>query len=727
MTTHRILYQPLIRIAYVFLFVFIIACNSFMKKEQQEADKPYTYTNHLVTETSPYLLQHAHNPVNWYAWNDEALEKAKKENKLLLISIGYSACHWCHVMEHESFEDDTVAKIMNDHFVCIKVDREERPDIDQVYMQAVQLMTGSGGWPLNCFTLPDGRPIYGGTYFPKKQWMNILFNLADVYKNDPEKVYQYAEELTEGIKKTELVKLNTEKPDFNIDILHTTCTNWSKNFDTIEGGPNRAPKFPLPNNYQFLLRYYYLSSSLSKGERETLLKHINLTLDKMAYGGIYDQVGGGFSRYSTDSYWKVPHFEKMLYDNAQLVSLYSEAYQLTKNYLYKQVVYETLEFIRREMTSPEQAFYSSIDADSEKEEGKYYVWKKEELQQILENDLPGGFNLFADYYNVNREGLWEDDNYILLRKTPDEEIAKQYKLSVDELRTKIKELKKQVLSVREKRVKPGLDNKILTSWNTLMIKGYTDAYNVFNEPAFLQSAIGNADFILTKLRRSDGGLYHTSPGSAIEGKGPRPINGYLEDYSFTIEALIALYQSTFDEKWLITAKSLMEYTIQHFYNTESKMFWFTSDLDTGLIVRKMEITDNVIPSSNSSIAKSLFMLGHYFDANEYISMSRQMLNNVKNDISSYGSGYSNWAMLMLNFVSPFYEVAIVGNSVNEKRKQFNEHYLPNRIFAGSKTQSQLPLLEDKYVEGKTMIYVCENKSCQLPVENPEEALKQMRK
>ena len=665
------------------------------------------YTNSLIHETSPYLLQHAHNPVNWYPWNEEVLEKAKKENKLMLISIGYSACHWCHVMEHESFEDTTVAAIMNDHFVCIKVDREERPDIDQVYMHAVQLMTGSGGWPLNCFALPDGRPVYGGTYFRKEQWKNLLINLADVYKNDPEKVLQYAHKLTEGIKNTELVKLNPDPDDFNLSLLDTTAENWSKNFDQVQGGPNRAPKFPLPNNYLFLLRYAHLKSD------KKLLDHVLLTLDKMAYGGIYDQIGGGFARYSTDSLWKVPHFEKMLYDNAQLVSLYSEAYQLTRNEEYKSVVYETLEFIKRELTSPEGGFYSALDADSEGEEGKYYVWNKEELKKILGVQ----FDLFADYFNVNATGLWEDA-YILLREKTDEQIANQYKIKIPELQKQVLEMKKKVLAEREKRIRPGLDNKILTSWNALMIKAYVDSYSAFNEPEFLNTALKNAKFILAYRKTTkDEGLIHSD--------GVR--QGFLEDYSFTIEAFISLYEATFDEKWLYASKELMEYTIAHFYDEGSKMFWFTSNLDTALIVRKMELTDNVIPASNSSIAKSLFLLGTYFDKAEYIRMSRQMLNNVKGNIPSYGSGYSNWAMLMLHFTVPFYEITLVGNSVDEKRAELNEHYIPNKIFVGSRNgrESRLPLLENKYVEGKTMIYVCKDKSCQLPVEDVSEALKQM--
>ena len=672
--------------------------------------KDHKYTNSLINETSPYLLQHAHNPVNWLAWNDETLEKAKRENKLILISVGYSACHWCHVMEHQSFEDEQVARLMNDYFVCIKVDREERPDIDQVYMMAVQLMTGQGGWPLNCFALPDGRPIYGGTYFPKTNWMNILLNLADVYKNDPEKVLDYAKQLTEGVKLAELVKINPKKEKLEIEILHKCYENWKTRFDNEDGGPNKAPKFPLPNNYQFLLRYYYHS------KKKDVLEHIELTLQKMAFGGIYDQIGGGFSRYAVDHFWKVPHFEKMLYDNAQLVSLYCEAFQLTKNPLYKNVVYETLEFVERELTSPEGGFYSALDADSEGEEGKYYVWTKEELQTILKED----FDLFSDYYNINNRGFWEHGNYILLRHESDEIIAEKYTLSLANLNSKILLLKKQLLAIREKRIRPGLDNKILTSWNALMLKGYIDAYNVFEEEHYLDVALKNASFLLNNSFSKNGEIFHLANTNSSKRR-----NGFLEDYSFTIEAFISLYESTNHEIYLHKSHELMETVIKHFLDKESGMFFFTSDEDKALITRKMELSDNVIPASNSSIAKSLFTLGHHFEKEEYIMMSGTMLNNIISEIENYGAGYSNWALLLSNFCQPFYEIAIVGKSVDEKRKLLNKHYFPNKIFAGSATENSLPLLKNRFVEKKTLIYVCRNKTCQQPVNEVEEALQQL--
>ncbi|MFL5765158.1 MAG: thioredoxin domain-containing protein [Bacteroidia bacterium] len=670
-------------------------------------ERSATHTNSLIHETSPYLLQHAYNPVNWHAWNEETLDKAKRENKLVLVSIGYSACHWCHVMEHESFEDEKVAQLMNDHFICIKVDREERPDVDQVYMLATQLMTGHGGWPLNCFTLPDLRPVFGGTYFPKASWMNILLNLADVWQQEPQKAIDYAEKLTEGVKLAELVKVNNKQDAFTDTQLSKCYENWKTRFDEEEGGPDKAPKFPLPNNYQFLLRYAYHTDNREAKD------HVKLTLKKMAYGGIYDQLGGGFARYSVDRLWKVPHFEKMLYDNAQLVTLYSEAFLADPDPLYKQVVYETLEFVETELRSPAGGFYSALDADSEGEEGKYYVWTKQELMDLLGGD----FELFADYFNINDRGDWEHGNYILLRFEEDETIAARYKLTAEELNDKIRSLKKRLLAVRQKRVRPGLDNKIITSWNALMLKGYVDAYIAFGEEHFLNMALRNAEFLFMHVFENERLLH-------IAG-GKRKINGFLEDYAFTIEAMIALYEATFDEAFLQKAKDLMHYVSLHFCDRESGMHYFTSDEDAAMITRKMELSDNVIPASNSSIAKSLFILGHYFGKEDFIAASRKMLGHVLPDMEQYGAGYSNWAMLHLHFSRPFYELAIVGKSVDENRKLLQKHYFPNRIFAGSASESSLPLLKDRYKEGETLIYVCKDMTCGQPVKSVEEALTQI--
>ena len=679
----------------------------------------HRFTNSLISESSPYLLQHAHNPVNWLVWDEKAFVKAKTENKLILVSIGYSACHWCHVMEHESFEDEAIAKMMNDLFVCVKVDREERPDVDQVYMSAVQLMTGRGGWPLNCFILPDGRPLYGGTYFPKQQWTEVLTNLATLWKSDAEKCFQYANELTLGIKQEDKIIIDTTIADFTIETLDQSVEKWKLRFDNSEGGPNRAPKFPLPNNYQFLLRYSFFKNDA------IILNHVLLTLDKMANGGIYDQVGGGFARYSTDVLWKVPHFEKMLYDNSSLISLYSEAFQLTKKQLYKDVVFESLGFIARELTAVNGAFYAALDADSEGVEGKYYVWTEEELKIILGED----FNWFADYYNVNSFGYWEDSNFILLRRDDEKLVADRNSMSVEYLRERNLEVKTILLAQREKRIRPGTDDKIITSWNAMMLKAYSDAYDVFGEKDFLVAALKNASFIRAVQLRSDGGLFHTWSArlSLDPTKGKSSINGFLDDYAFTIDALITLYQSTFDEEWLLLSKNLTEYVFKHFSDEHSPMFFYTSDDDPKLITRKIELSDNVIPASNAVMAKNLFYLGHLTGNLAWIEFSASMLRAMKKEIIGYGAGYSNWMMLQLHFVFPFRELAIVGKSVDKTKELLRKHYLPNQIFAGSLGVSDLPLLQHRYVEGLTLIYICENQSCQMPMENVADVIKQLKK
>ncbi len=682
------------------------------KSQNNETESQHKYTNALVKETSPYLLQHAHNPVDWYAWNDEALKKAKDENKLLLISVGYSSCHWCHVMEHESFEDTLVAEVMNKNFINIKVDREERPDVDQVYMNALQIMKGSGGWPVNAIALPDGRPIWAETYLPKDQWTSVLEQISKLYKEDPTKLIQQAENVQNGINSISVVEVNSNAPVFEKDFIAQAVNTWSKQFDKKFGGINREPKFMMPNNYHFLLRYAYQT------DNDELLDFVNLTLKKIAYGGVYDHVTGGFSRYSTDGKWHVPHFEKMLYDNAQLVSLYSDAYLLTKDELYKEIVKETLDFIDEEMTTSEGAFYSSFDADSmnpegELEEGAFYVWQKEELKSILKEDL----DLFSEYYNINNYGLWEKGNYVLIRKDDDADILKKYSISQNELDDKKSSWKSTLRDIRNKRPKPRMDDKALTSWNGLMLKGYTDAYRVFGNEDYLQTAIANAEFITSKVLREDGGLNHTYK------KGESKINGYLEDYATVIDAFIALYEVTLNEKWLNTANQLSKYIFDHFYDDTSKMFFYTSDEDTALVVRNIVYHDNVIPGSNSIIAKNLFKLSHYFDNTSYAESATTMLNNIKPEIVKYPTAYSNWLDLMLNYTNPFYEVAISGADAKQKISELNKNYIPNKLIAGSTSENNMPLLKNRFNPDNTLIYVCVNKACKLPVLEVDKAIK----
>ena len=428
------------------------------------------FRNKLANETSPYLLQHANNPVNWYPWGNEALEKARAENKLIIISIGYAACHWCHVMEHESFEDTSVAQLMNDSYISIKVDREERPDIDQIYMDAAYLLTGRGGWPLNVIALPDGRPVYAGTYFRKNDWTKILLYFKDLYQKEPDTFDQEAGKLTNAMKEMKVPGIDDKSSSFTKNEIEDSFRKIISIIDFSLGGTNGAPKFPMPNIHQFLLTYYFHT------EDQKAIEAVKITLDNMANGGIYDHIGGGFARYSTDETWKVPHFEKMLYDNGQLVSLFSNAYKITGDETYKKVVYETLEFIKRELTDESGGFYSSLDADSEGEEGKYYVWDKKEIDNLLGNSS----ELFCDYYSVSSIGNWEGNNILFINQKR-EDLLKKYQISEEVFNKTISSSKKILFDVRNKRVKPGLDDKILTSWNALMLRGYVDAYLAFGE------------------------------------------------------------------------------------------------------------------------------------------------------------------------------------------------------------------------------------------------------
>lgn len=664
------------------------------------------HTNALINETSPYLLQHAHNPVNWQPWGEKALTQAKAENKLLLISIGYSACHWCHVMEHESFEDLEVARIMNEHFVCIKVDREERPDVDQIYMTAVQLITNRGGWPLNCIALPDGRPIWGGTYFPKLSWIEALNAVALFYTEHPGKTLEYAMRLQEGIEQNSLVPISNHSSKLKQSLVPEILETWKQRFDLKHGGTKEAPKFMLPNNWQFLLQ------AGTQFQDKPVLDQVKLTLQKMALGGIYDQVGGGFARYSTDEIWKVPHFEKMLYDNAQLLTLYSEAHKADPNPLYKQVVAETVDFLKRELLSPENGFYSALDADSEGEEGKFYVWQKQELQTILNDD----FELFSDYFNINKLGYWEDNHYILLRTEEDPAFGENHQLSVGELEKKIISWKSKLLDERSKRVRPGLDDKILTSWNAMTITGLLHAFTAFGNPDFLELALANADFLNQNLSDKNGHLFHSYKNKQAK------IPGFLEDYAFVIEAFTALFEVTTEKDWLDRAAQLTEIAFQEFFDAEKNMFYFSGKSQSDLITRTIEIHDNVIPASNSVMAKNLFRLSHLLDKPKYRETAQKMLETISGNISEYPSGYSNWCQLLLNLAGSHYEIAIVGAEATKRLQKMQKYYLPQVVFCAGATENELPLLQNRLVAGKTLIYVCQDNSCMLPVETVVEAL-----
>jgi len=695
-------------------FILLSSLLLLVSCAQKSKKMTHKYTNALIDETSPYLLQHAHNPVNWEAWKPEVIERAKKENKPLLISIGYAACHWCHVMERECFEDLEVAKFMNENFINIKIDREERPDVDHIYMDAIQMMSGNGGWPLNIVALPDGRPFWGATYLPKEDWVKSLEKLIALYKTDKPKLEEYASNLEKGIKAVNIVEINADNERFPLDSLHTAVSKWSTYFDTYLGGYKRAPKFMMPNNIDFLMHY------ATSENNDSIMDYVNTTLTRIAYGGIFDPIDGGFSRYSVDTKWHVPHFEKMLYDNGPLVSLYAKAYALTKNPLYKEVVEKCIDFVEMELFDENGGFYSSLDADSrnesgELEEGAFYVWRAIELDSLLGEDFP----VFKDYYNINSYGHWEEENYVLIRDKSDKEIADKHGASVKQLKSRIDNSLKLLKQVRDQREKPRLDDKILTSWNGLMLKGLVDAHRYLQNDHYLDLALKNARFLEKEMIKPDGTLYRNHKN------GTSTINAFLDDYATLIEAFIGLYEVTFDEKWLLNAKALTNTAISNFKDQESGMFFYTSNQQEGLIRRTIESYDKEISSSNSIMAKNLLKLHKLYHTAGYGEQANQMVRNVQNNFLESGQGYANWLNLVLFQNKNFYEIAVVGEDYKKFGSEISSHYIPNSILVGSEKEGSLELLKSRYNEGQTLIYVCIEGTCKLPVTDVKSVLKQL--
>ena len=655
--------------------------------------------NRLLNSTSPYLLQHAYNPVDWFEWGKEALTKAKQEDKPILVSIGYSSCHWCHVMERESFEIEDIAHIMNEHFVCIKVDREERPDIDQVYMEAVQAMGMNGGWPLNVFLTPDQKPFYGGTYFPPQNWAKMLLQLNKVFQQKRSQINSSADDLIKQLntsdlerfaKEPGLEKFTTESLDKMFQILATR-------FDKTWGGIEKAPKFVMPTIWLYLLRYHSISKNTEA------LNMVSHTLTKMAMGGIYDQLGGGFSRYSVDGEWFAPHFEKMLYDNAQLLSLYAETYAITKNELFKNIVCETTEWLQREMSHSQGGFYSALDADSEGVEGKFYTWTFAELKEVLGSDT----QIVEDYYNSTREGNWEHGRNILYRK-------------IDLIPTDIiKDVKAKLLQARTPRIRPGLDDKILAGWNAMLVQGLIDSYKAFGDTAFLTLALNTITFLENNLILN-GKVYRAFKNKHSETEG------FLEDYAFLIQAYTSLYQTTFFEEWLDKAEKWSTYVLEHFYDEKEGYFNFSSKAAEQLISRKKELFDNVIPSSNSVMVRNLYHLGIMLDKSSWKKMATDMSSRLAAITASEPGYMSNWGILFSEITNGLAEVIIIGTDAENMRKELHSNYLPFALTMGTKTKSKLPLLQGRDAqEGKTMIYVCYNRTCKLPVTNVKEALAQL--
>ncbi|WP_299292033.1 thioredoxin domain-containing protein [Nitrosopumilus sp.] len=662
--------------------------------------------NKLINETSPYLLQHANNPVDWYAWNDEALQKAKDENKPIFLSIGYSSCHWCHVMAHESFENDEVAKFMNENFVNIKVDREERPDIDDIYQKVCQIATGQGGWPLSIFLTPDQKPFYVGTYFPvldsygRPGFGSICRQLSQAWKEKPNDVEKSADNFLDALQKTE--KVSTPSKLERI-LLDEAAMNLFQLGDATYGGFGSAPKFPNAANVSFLFRYAKLSG-LNKFN-EFALK----TLNKMAKGGIFDQIGGGFHRYSTDTKWLVPHFEKMLYDNALIPVNYAEAYQITKDPFYLDVLKLTLDFVIREMTSPEGGFYSAYDADSEGVEGKFYVWKKSQIKEILGNDA----DLFCLFYDVTDGGNWEG-NSILCNNLNISTVAFNFGITEDQVRTKLKECSEKLLEVRSKRVAPGLDDKVLVSWNALMITAFAKGYRVTLEQKYLDSAKNCIDFIEKNLFRDDKLLRTYKNGNA-------KIDGYLEDYSYFVNALLDVFEIDPEPKYLKLALKLGEHLVEHFWDAENNSFFMTSDNHEKLIIRPKSNYDLSLPSGNSVSALVMLRLFHLSQNNKFLEISTKIMENQAQMAAENPFGFGYLLNTITIFLEKPLEITVINPENSELCKTLQSEYIPNSFLVTIQNKDQLsglsefPFFAGKNFEEKTSVFVCKDFTCSLPL------------
>ncbi|MFN0175230.1 MAG: thioredoxin domain-containing protein [Saprospiraceae bacterium] len=679
--------------------------------------------NRLQHESSPYLLQHAHNPVDWYAWKPEAFERARAEQKPILVSIGYSTCHWCHVMERESFENEGVAAFMNEHFINIKVDREERPDVDAIYMEACQLLTGGGGWPLNCFLTPDAKPFYAGTYFPPRSmynrpgWLQLLEHLANIWETKRDTAIDQAERLLANIQRNDGIFIGTQQSPQTLN-FEALFSRMRTQFDHSEGGFGGAPKFPSTMALQWLLNWHYFS-----GNPEAL-EHALFSLDKMARGGIYDQIGGGFARYATDREWLIPHFEKMLYDNALLVSVLSETHKIvgsgprpTVNSQWSAIIEQTLAYIAREMTNPEGGFYSAQDADSEGVEGKFFVWDKSEIEAILGEDA----GLFCQFYGVTEAGNWEEKN-ILWRPYNFEAFAADHNIKVEELQKRLNASSEKLLARRSQRIWPGLDNKMLLGWNALMTSAYVAAFTALGHEEYRQAAVRNLHFLLGNFQNQPLTTHH-SPITSHQSwrhSAAQPF-AFLDDYAYLIAALVDVYQISFDPRYLQLAGECTEYVFKHFHDPESNMFFFTDIDQTDILFRKKDLYDNATPSGNSTMVHNLQRLGILLDRLEWRNAASEMLLAMRETVEKYPLSFERWAMAMLNEVYPIYEIAIIGENAIEKALDIQRRFLPNKVISASTAPNDtLPLLAGKPGAADALIYVCRDFACQRPVSTLEE-------
>ncbi len=667
--------------------------------------------NKLINEKSLYLKQHAKNPVDWLPWTNEALQLAKKTDKLLLISVGYSSCHWCHVMEEESFEDIEVAKVMNTNFVNIKVDREERPDLDEIYMKALVFMTGSGGWPMNIIALPDGTPIWGGTYVPKSQWIKVLTQVSGFYNTRKKDVLEYAKSVKDGVQKEGLIKSIPRDEVYTEDIQIELAKNAFKYADQVNGGIGSGQKFPLPSMLIFFMRF---SNEFDNKQMKEFVKN---SLLKMSRGGINDRIDGGFHRYTVDNAWHVPHFEKMLYDNAQLLGVFSNAYKIFKNERFKNEIYNIYDFLESKMTSDDNLIYASISADTNyedgsKSEGDFYVWKSDELKNILKDD----FDWVSKYYNINQKGYWEKDNYIFYQTISDKDFALNLGISLKEFNEKLKKINFLLKDVREKRVHPIIDKKIIFSWNALTLRGLVESYKVTKDKKFLSKAL-SINNSLANLMIDKNKIQHTNsnPASVL----------FFEDYSYYIDALIGLYEITFDRNYLKKAEEFVNYS-NELFGEENGFYKFSTEQGSLFADTLINLEDGVLPSANSVMNFNLFRLGHYNGNKQLLLHSKKMINNISDNINDRVTDHLLWLSNSQNYSQKFYELAVSGTDAFLKAEELMEMYLPNSLIAASNKPSELYLLKDRYFKDETYIYVCVDNTCKFPVSDVKQAINLMK-
>lgn len=660
--------------------------------------------NLLSKASSPYLLQHKDNPVEWREWNSETLKLAEELDKPIIISVGYAACHWCHVMAHESFEDNEVAKLMNAHFICIKIDREERPDIDQIYMDAAQILTGRAGWPLNAFAFPDGRPFYAATYFPKDNWKKVLMNVAEAFASQRKQLEETANKLTKGIQDVDVMNFDvTENTKFSKTDYKDFFGGWINLIDRENGGFKGAPKFPMPSSWIFLLDYHYYTKNQDALDITTNL------LDGMHKGGIYDQIHGGFARYSVDDKWFAPHFEKMLYDNAQLINLYSKTYQLTQNSSYEKVIRQSLDFIKNELTAENGGFYSALDADSDGKEGAYYTYHFDELKKILTDEE---FKIAESYFGLKENGNWEDEQNIFYKAKSINEVAQELKIGQNKIKKDLEIIISKIKKNSLNRNKPSLDDKILCSWNAMMMLGYINAYKALKDESYLVAAIKNADFLNKNLIDEKLQVYRNYKNQKAS------IPAFLEDYAWLAQAFCSLYQVTFESGYLKRAKKLTDIAIEKFYDSERGIFYYTSAENSDLIARKIEINDNVIPASNSVMLNLLIDLSHFYPTSNYSDIASQLASKIHQKIYKSGPYLANWARGIGKMVHGQVEIVCVGHKALEKAQELQHLYFGHAVYMGENTK--IDLVKDKRSTGD-LIYICQDKVCQQPVKTVAEA------